>query len=329
MHFNGFEYIFRGRRNQEEHFRERLLDQEEFPTYDIPCQKCDLCRIEQRYTKALRIMLEAESWPAKTYFITLTYDQKNLGNPDLDHSEWAQFIKNFRQEFCQAKYCDISVPRHYKRYGKIRSTTHKEIKQVMCGEYGDTFGRKHFHGIIFNHNFDDIEFTGIYSKKGNPVHTSKKLQAVWKKGHVQVEEITFDLALYVGSYVTDLMEDEESPNQGHKKKQYGRFGQGIGESWIRKYWKDALSAGCIMTMKRDYPIPRYFINKIKEWYPDEYQKWKEKKRLKMLKTRAESIKKGDGPLRRAQAEGRIFKHTSTKRKQDELGQAQNLSFKRR
>lgn len=314
MHFNGFEYIFGGRRNQEQHFREKFLDGVEYPTFDIPCGKCELCRVDMRYSKALRIMLEAESWPGKTYFITLTFNDENLGDKDLNHREWAQFIKNFRAEFCEAKYCDISVPRHYKRYGKVRSRTFKQIKQVMCGEYGDTFGRKHFHGIIFNHNFDDIEFTGTYSKKGNPVHTSKKLQAVWKKGFVQVEEVTFDLALYVGSYVTDPM--DEDPNHGHKKKQYGRFGVGIGETWIRKYWRDALSAGCIKTFERDYPIPRYFINKIREWYPEQYEKWRETKRLAALKQRAENIKKGDGPLRRAQAEGRIFNHNRTKRIKD-------------
>lgn len=86
---------------------------------------------------------------------------------------------------------------------------------MMCGEYGDTFGRKHFHGIIFNHSFDDVVPTGTVSKKGNPLHTSASLQAVWKKGFVQLEEITFDLALYVGSYVTDYL-DSVDVNLGHK-----------------------------------------------------------------------------------------------------------------
>lgn len=313
MVFDGYQYAFRGPRRQENHNYDKV---EHFDVYDIPCGKCETCRVNQRYTKALRIMLEAESWPQSTSFITLTYDNENLGDKDLQHRDWAQFIKDFRREFCEAKYCDISVPRHFQRFGKVRSKTFKEIKQVMCGEYGDTFGRKHFHGIIFNHDFNDIEFTGIYSKKGNPVHTSKRLQAVWKKGHVQVEKVTFDLALYVGAYVTDPM-DETDVNAGHKKKQYGRFGKGIGETWIRKYWKSALSAGCIKTMERDYPIPRYFINKVREWYPDQYFVWKEKKRLARLKQRALDIEKGDGPLRRALAEGRIFNHSRLKRIKDE------------
>lgn len=306
---------FLGPRHQEKSIRDFEQDQY-YTVTDIPCGKCETCLLDRRYSKALRIMLEAESWPQKTSFITLTYANENLVHPDLNHKDWAQFVKDFRQEFCQAKYCDISVPRHYKRYGKVRSTTFKTIKQVMCGEYGDTFGRKHFHGIIFNHTFDDVYFTGIYSKKGNPVHSSQKLQAVWKKGHVQVEEMTFDLALYVGSYLTDDY-NEEGINDGHQKKQYGRFGIGIGESWIRKYWRDALSAGCIKTLERDYPIPRYFLDKIKLWYPEKFEQWKREKHLKYVQRRAESIKKGDGPLRRAKAEGRIFHSNRIKRKKDE------------
>lgn len=314
MLFNGYEYIFRGPRTQEKEFSERYLDQNATPTIDIPCGKCELCRVEQRYSKAVRIMLEAESWPEATYFITLTYNQENHTDPDLDHKDWAQFMKNFREEFCQAKH---SLYPMKLRKGKVRtkSVTFKKIKQVMCGEYGDTFGRKHFHGIIFNHSFDDIEFTGNYSKKGNPIHTSKKLADVWKKGFVQLEKVNFDLALYVGSYVTDYM-DETDVNTGHKKKQYGRFGKGIGETWIRKYWREVLAVGSIKTLEGNYRIPRYFVQKVKEWYPEKYHEWSEKKRLTMLKQRDENIQKGDGPLRRAKAEGKIFNHQRTKRIKD-------------
>lgn len=315
MHFTGYEYKFAGPRKQEKEFRERYLDQNELPTIDVPCGKCELCRIEQRYSKAVRIMLESESWPQASHFITLTYSPENLGSTDLVHDDWVQFMKNFRREFCEARH---SLYPQKLRKGKVRtrSVTFKKIKQVMCGEYGDTFGRKHFHAIIFNHNFLDIEFTGHYSKKGNPIHTSKSLQAIWKKGIVQVEPVNFDLALYVGSYVTDYM-DEKDENDGHQKKQYGRFGKGIGETWIRKYWKEVLAVGSIKTHSGDYRIPRYFINKIKDWYPEKYAAWSQQKRLTMLKTRAENIEKGDGPLRRAITEGKTFNYQRQKRIKDE------------
>lgn len=310
MVFNGYEYMFRGKRNQEI----TLHDRGSKDVFDIPCGKCETCLIDRRYSRALRIMLEAESWPGKSYFVTLTFDNENLGHPDLDHNEWSQFIKNFRQEFCQAKYCDVSIPRHWKRFGKVRSETFKKIKQVMCGEYGDEFGRKHFHGIIFNHYFDDLRETGFYSKKGNPIRTSDALREVWKKGNVHVEEVNMDLALYVSAYITD-QQDDFDVNDGHGKKQYGLFGHGIGAAWLRQYWRSVLSAGCVKTMDGDYVTPRYFLKKISEWYPEEFQEWKEKRRVAFLKERALNIEKGDGPLRRARANGAIANNIFTKRRQ--------------
>lgn len=282
---------------------------------DLPCGKCELCRIDQRYSKALRIMLEAQEWPQSTFFFTLTFDDAHLGSGDLDHSEWSQFMKDFRQEYCQAQYCDISVPRHYKNFGKVRSKTFKSIKQVMCGEYGDQFGRKHFHGIIFNHSFSDLEFTGQYSNKGFPIFTSASLRRVWKKGIVQVSEVTFDLALYVGSYVTDAL-DGQDVNAGHLKKQYGRFGNGIGLSWLKNWWRDVLTAGQVKLIDGVYPVPRYFHLWIEKNYPVEFKRYRDARKLRMAEKRSKFILKGDGPLRRAKAKGRIQQHNSDKRRKD-------------
>lgn len=315
MHYDGYEYKFRGRRNQEKQVFD-LESQVEYPAYDVPCGKCQLCRVETRYSKALRIMLEAESYPGSTYFLTLTYNNENLGNLDLEHRDWAQFMKNFRQKFCQVKFCEY--PRKTRRQYRGRSLTFKKVKQVMCGEYGDDFGRKHFHGIIFNHVFHDMVATGTFSKKGNAIFTSPSLESVWKKGHVQVEKITFDLALYVGSYVTDNLDDVDV-NLGHEKDQYGRFGHGIGESWIRQWWRDVLIKGQVNTLERDYPVPRYFYKKIFDWYPEEYMRYREKNLLRSIKKKYESIEKGYGPLSRAKAKGRIMKHTYEKRRKDEKG----------
>lgn len=313
MVFDGYQWNFRGPRFQEVQFQDLAY---RVDSVDIPCGKCDLCLLDRRYSNALRIMLEAESWPGKTYFITLTYAPEHVGDGELDHSDWSQFIKDFRRVFCQAQYCDIRKRKDY--YGKLRSVTFKAIKQVMCGEYGDTFGRKHFHGIIFNHEFSDLEFTGEYSKSGFPIYTSRSLSSVWKKGFVQVSEVTFDLALYVGSYVTDRSLDER-PDLDKKKKQYGRFGRGIGESWLRKYWKDVLSAGKIKMIDRDYPIPRYFLKKLKDIAGSKFDLWNERRKLTLARRKVENIKKGDGPLRRAQAKGRIFKSHQQKRRVDNVG----------
>jgi len=304
----GFKFL--GPRFAERDAMEILYDD----TTDLPCGKCELCRVDIRYSKALRIMLEAESWPEKSYFITLTFNNENLGNGELDHNEWAQFLKNFRQKFCQAKYC-LLRDRGGKRHGKEYSKTFKKIKQVMCGEYGDTFGRKHFHGIIFNHNFSDLRPTGFYSKKGHPLHTSDSLRDCWSKGTVEVEPLTMDLALYVSAYVTDVY-DEPEANHGHQKKQYGRFGHHIGKAWVSQYWKDVLVTGRVHTLEAQYPAPRYFLEYIKKEHPIEFAAFKVKKKLQAENKRAKCIEKGDGLLARAKAKARIFQHLKEKRRID-------------
>lgn len=309
-------YRFLGPRDQERNIRDILPEELGF-IQDIPCGKCELCRVDQRYSRALRIMLEAESHPQKTYFLTLTYSEEHLGSKDLEHKDWVQFMKDFRAKFCQAEYCKIK-DRGTKRHGRTYSKTFKKIKQVMCGEYGDTFGRKHFHGIIFNHDFTDMEFTGEYSKKGSPLYTSKALAEIWKKGIVQIAPIEMDLALYVSAYVTDANDDPKI-NDGHKQKQYGRFGNGIGLTWLKKYWKDIIRAGKVTTIEKDYPVPRYFWQKIKELHPKEYEDFKRKKFLQLKKQRTRLAKKGDGLLARSKAKGRIFTHIKQKRRIDGNG----------
>lgn len=286
----------------------------------VPCGKCDLCRVTRRYERALRIMLEVESFPQSSYFLTLTYDNSHFSTPELEHSDWAQFMKDFRRSFCEAKYSPLvwkkdgkCYPR--KRGGRVvtKSCTFKAVKQVMAGEYGDSFGRKHFHGIIFGHVFSDMVPTGTFSSRGHAIHTSPSLSAVWKKGFVQIEPVNMDLALYVSSYITDQALDNV-PDAGRVRKQYGRFGRGIGRSWLDKYWRDVLQSGMLMLRDGNFPIPRTFLR----WYAEhpEFVEWKRNKALRVREDTLVNISKGDGPLRRAKAKGRIFQSIHSKKERD-------------
>lgn len=279
----------------------------------VPCGHCELCLVTRRYERALRIMLEVESFQDSSYFLTLTYSDEHLGSRDLVHSDWSQFMKDFRRSFCEAKYCDVGVPRHWKRFGAVRSETFKSVKQVMCGEYGDYFGRKHFHGIIFGHEFRDMVATGTFSSRGQEIFTSPSLRDVWKKGFVQIAPVTMDLALYVSSYITDQSLDVR-PDLGFSKPQYGRFGRGIGRSWLDKYWRDVLNAGSLELSNGSFPIPRTFLR----WYADhpDFLEWKARKALTVSEKNLDLILKEDGPIRRAFAKGRIFSSIHKKKELD-------------
>lgn len=247
--------------------------------YDTPCGKCLDCRIARRYERATRIMLEASCFP-KNVFITLTYSQEHVGFNDLEDNHYTQFKKDIRRVYGEAQYCPIHR-KNWKR--KTRSYTHKKFKFIETGEYGDQFGRKHYHGIIFNHSFSDMYHTGSFSAKGNPIYSSKELEAIWGKGNVQCEALTFDLALYLGKYITDGWDDEPhlvDPETGLvRKKSYSRSSHGIGLSWLKKHYKSVLGAGAIVLDDRRSPIPRYFKKKMAELWPIAYAKYRSKKYL--------------------------------------------------
>lgn len=293
---NGGKVKFIGPRTREDdprwfHYHRRFGD-----VLDVPCGKCQLCRVTRRYERALRIVLEAESFPRSTYFLTLTYANEHMDSPGLDHSHWQQFMKDFRRVFCQAQHCRWPDKR---KLGKTRSVTFKSVKQVMAGEYGDHFGRRHFHGIIFGHEFSDMRPTGTFSSRGNAIHTSDSLSKVWGKGFVQIEPVNMDLALYVSSYITD-----EALGEPGLRPQYGRFGRGIGRTYLDKYWRSTLAVGVLKTRFGDFPIPRSFFKWL-EGNPD-FERWKEARRLTTEDRTVKNILQGDGPLRRAKAKGRIF-----------------------
>ena len=71
---------------------------------------------------------------------------------------------------------------------------------------------------------------------------------------------------------------------------------------------------------RSFQIPRYFFEKLeKDICPEYFVKWRDAKRVELLEKRRMLVEKGDGPLRRARAKGRIFNHISKKRRDDESG----------
>lgn len=275
--------------------------------YDVPCGKCLDCSIARKYDRATRIMLEASCF-TNNVFITVTIDQENLKSNDLADNLFTQFKKDFRRVYGEAQYCPISYKNRKKNF---KSYTHKKFKFIETGEYGDLRGRKHYHAIIFNHSFRDLRDTGFYSSKGNPVFTSDALRNLWKLGNVQCENLTFDLALYVGKYITDGWEDDYSvdpeTNQP-RKKPYSTSSHGIGLTWLKKYYKDLLGAGVVMLNDRDCPIPRYFKKKMATMWPIEYARYRRKNYLAIQKQLL-FIKhnKGDGMLASSLRTGEITK----------------------
>ena len=143
----------------------------------VPCRQCSGCRQEYSRQWAMRNMHEASLW-LNNIFITLTYDNENLPNHNtLIKKDFQDFMKRLRK--------------------KKKASTKNPIRFFHCGEYGEKFGRPHYHAILFNTNFRDRET--LQGHKG--LTTSETLNKLWGKGHTSIGDVTFESAAYVAGYV--------------------------------------------------------------------------------------------------------------------------------
>lgn len=120
----------------------------------VPCGKCVACRRRKQNEWAFRCMVEARH-SASSYFVTLTYDDHYLplslsGQPTLVKEHLQKHIKDLRY-----------------RLG--------EIKFFGCGEYGDKFGRPHYHYLLFLKSHLDSDYV------------EKSVTDCWKFGIIKVD----------------------------------------------------------------------------------------------------------------------------------------------
>ncbi len=144
---------------------------------EIPCGRCIGCRLEYSRQWAMRCMHEASLYD-NNCSITLTYDNENLPNDfSLNKRHFQLFMKSLRKKYAP-----------------------KKIRFYHCGEYGEENYRPHYHAIIFNHNFTDLDV--LPSSSNNTLYTSPTLTDIWGKGLTQVGTVTFESAAYVARYIT-------------------------------------------------------------------------------------------------------------------------------
>lgn len=153
------------------------------------CGQCMGCRINKTREWQHRMMLEAMAHK-QSAFVTLTFDEEHVPEK-VTVRELQLFLKRFR-----------------KSYGS-------KIRYFGVGEYGDKYGRPHYHLAIFGVNdswicpkCDKHNCPNIEKKKnlrceyqGKQMCLQEEIMPSWTKGIVQVGEINKDSAGYIAGYV--------------------------------------------------------------------------------------------------------------------------------
>lgn len=221
----------------------------------IPCGKCMGCRVRKSIDWALRCVHESQSYE-RNCFVTLTYSDENCPQDmSLNKKHFQDFMK------------------------RLRESEPQKIRFFMCGEYGDQFGRPHYHAILFNYWPKDAKHFRYANK--SILYTSESLEELWGHGFVTIGEANYTSAAYTARYSTKKIfgEKAEEHYQG-REPEYCQMSlrPGLGYDYAVKYADELKLHDCIVYNGRSYPLPRYY-----ELVFDELEKQKNKRKLKVNK----------------------------------------------
>lgn len=227
---------------------------------DRPCGQCTACRLNYSAMWALRCVLESQDHKDNV-FLTLTFDEQHLPeDKSVSKREMQNFMKRFRKSVSPAK-----------------------VRFYLSGEYGSQKNRPHYHLLIFG--------IGVNHPVFEDLHWDMKFQGFWCKckawkdkhgksiGNCFIGSVTIASAQYVAKYVMKKRKGKGS------NKYYQDLGvepefclssrrPGIGLNYLKRQFEQLKRLGYISVEGKRFPIPRYFLQKMKEMDSD-FKLWSE------------------------------------------------------
>lgn len=222
----------------------------------VPCGRCMPCRINTKRMWTGRILLESKYSKKPSSFLTLTYSDINVPRDgQLEIVDFQGFIKNVRNS--------------------KRSET---IRFFGVGEYGDKYGRPHYHCAMFNLP---------------PEENEKIFNEAWGNGFTHVGEITSGSAAYIASYTTKKLTKAGDDRLEGKSPEFARMSKypPIGQpgiEHIQSLLETRTGAAALADQGdvpaivriggKQYPIGKYWRGKLREYNgiyepPDTSQDW--------------------------------------------------------
>jgi len=236
----------------------------------LPCGRCVGCRLERSRQWAIRCMHEC-SLHEHSVFVTLTYSDEALekaGNfqlRELRHDDFQKFMKRLR-----------------KRFGA-------GLRYYMCGEYGEKFGRPHYHAAIFGLHLKDKKL--LKNFRGNKLFTSKILTETWGLGHASFGSVTFNSAAYIARYVMKKQMGPSAADHYERLDEYGEYVRippeyqqasrrpGLARAWYDKFKDDIYPKDHFHLEGTRMRPPKYYDLQFEIASPEEMRKIKANRRF--------------------------------------------------
>lgn len=210
------------------------------PVFDkYPCGHCLNCRIQYSSMWSDRLMHELSKYDINDCsFVTLTYDDEHFGDSnELSVRDAQLFMKRLRK---------VYLP--------------KKIKFFLCGEYGDTTLRKHFHAILF----------------GVPYSDSKVVESIWKNGFVKSGIVTRDSCRYVTDYILKKYNGKKALDTYHgMQPPFRLMSKGLGKDWFLSNIDSLVRDYCYFVNGKKKLLPRYYVDLVHKSMSDrKFLDWK-------------------------------------------------------
>lgn len=156
--------------------------------------------------------------------------------------------------------------RDYQLFQKrLRKHFGHRIPFYMAGEYGENFGRPHFHTCLFNCYFTDRKFYAT-TGSGEKLYTSQTLDNIWGKGFASTGNVTFQSAAYIARYICTKItgkaaqEHYTDPNGVIRNPEFNHMSlkPAIGKLWLERFLTDVYPSGKIVVNGQLISPPRYY-----------------------------------------------------------------------
>lgn len=249
---------------------------------EVPCGVCENCKADQAYEKAFRMMAEDKSSSASCV-INLTYDDDHIPKYyDINKKTGEVYLTDNNTLY----YPDVQdfkkrLQRHFKYH-----YDEDNIRSVVAGEYGDTYGRPHYHIVFYNLNIRDLVYRGK-TKNGSDEYTSDTISKLWGKGFVTIGDFSRETAQYVSNYILKKIKGGESEahyNGLGKRPEFvvSSLKPGIGADWLINHIEDYKKYGKLVIGTNSGVMElhscQYLDRIIEKENPEELKRLKEAKR---------------------------------------------------
>lgn len=221
--------------------------------FELPCGKCQGCRLEHSRIWAIRCVKEA-SMHAQNSFVTLTYrDDKLPENGSLILRDLQLFFKRLRKALWLVD-------------------KNRKVRYYACGEYGDKYQRPHYHAILFGVDFGDKLVYSPPDENGEGgLYTSRVLDGLWTHGQCIIGVVNFKTCSYVARYCMKKVDGNKRKaghylvytSDGVVSERLPEFAvmsrrPGIGAPWYDKYGNEVREHDSIILDGQAVPSIRYF-----------------------------------------------------------------------